>query len=226
MNYLARACVGCAAMAVASQAQAGAPVLAPLDFSTCANFNQAIGQPVGAGKGNAATKDAHLTFTLLDPAAGNNFWLGAATGATLDIKLSVASPTAVYALMNTQYGQSAIANATVVFKGTGKTHKSFKLIGNKTIRDFNNWVWTDTINGTSAQEWWTNNLNPQPDDQSHRLDAHKFTLAPTFTGQTLTDIIFEAPANAGTNYMQPFVAAVGLQYAGGATPVPTTCTAN
>jgi hypothetical protein len=198
-------------------------MLAPLDFSACANFNQAIGQPVGASIGNAGTKDAPLTFTLLDPAAGNNFWLGGATGATLDIKLSVASPTAVYALMNTQYGQAAIANATVLFKGTGQTHKSFRLTGNKTIRDYNNWVWTDTINGTSAQEWWTNNLNPQPNDQSHRLDAHKFSLAPTFTGQTLTDIIFKAPANAGVNYMQPFVAAVGIQYAGGANPVPTTC---
>jgi hypothetical protein len=226
MKFFPKTFTAAALMVLSGQGFAAVPVLAPLDFSACANTSLSIGQPVGAGKGNAATKYSGLTFTLLDPSAGNNVWVGGATGATLDIKLSVTSPTAVYILMNTLYGRAAIANATVLFQGTGKKHKSFTLTGNTTIRDYNNWVWTNTINGTSAREWWTNNLNPTSQDQSHRLDAHGFNLGKIFAGQTLTDIIIEAPANAGVNYMEPFVAALGVQYAGGTAPVSTTCTAN
>ena len=127
--------------------------------------------------------------------------------------------------MNSGYGQSGIANAIVEFKGTGGAHKTFKLIGNKTIRDYNNWVWTNTIEGASAQEWWTNNLNPQPNDQSHRQDAHKFDLSAALAGQTLTDIVIKAPANAGPNFMEPLLFAVSVDAGLGSGTLPSKCKA-
>ena len=49
----------------------------------------------------------------------------------------------------------------------------------------------------------TNNLNPQPQDQSHRMDAHYFNRSTEFAGQTLTEITIQSPTNAGVNYMEP-----------------------
>jgi len=86
-------------------------------------------------------------------------------------------------------------------------------------------VWTNTINGTTAQEWWTNNLNPQPDDQSHRLDAHYFNLGTAFASNTLTKIEIKAPSNAGVNYMEPALFAAGVVYPGGGGAVKSSCKA-
>jgi hypothetical protein len=221
MDITARLLTACAITA-ATPCFAKPPVLAPVDFSACANNNQVIGNPVGVSTGNALTKDSKLTFTLLDPTTGNNVWVGSA-GGQIEIKLSVPSPTAVYLLMNSYYGQSAIANAKVIFKGSNSTHRGTTLIGNTTIRDFNNWVWTNTINGKSAQEWWTNNLNPQPQDQSHRMDTHYFNLSTEFAGQTLTEIIIQSPTNAGVNYMEPALFAIGVAYSGASGTIPSTC---
>ncbi len=220
---VAGACV-CVLAAGAAVPAAAVPMLAPVDFSACANAVGNIGQPVGVSTGNSGKAFAKLGFTLLDPASGNNIWVGGASN-TLTIKLSVAAPTRVYVLMNTYYGQSGIANGSVVFKGTNSTHKGFSLIGDKTIRDYNNWVWTNSINGTSVQEWWTNNLNPSPDDQSHRIDAHLLNLGVTFSGQTLTQIQFRAPATAGVNYMEPVLFAIGVDAGGSSAPIPATCVA-
>ena len=36
--------------------------------------------------------------------------------------------------------------------------QTFNLIGDVDIRDYNNWVWTNTINGTTTTQVWTNDL--------------------------------------------------------------------
>ena len=181
----------------------------PLDFSACMNDNAPEGQPAGVSKGNTGAANSELKFTLADPAAGNNAWVGA-NGGQIEVKLKATSPSTVYTLMNTFYGQDAIPNATVTFSGTNKTKISFQLVGNTDIRDYNNWTWTNTINGTTTQEWWTNNPNPQQNDQSHRLDVQAFDLSEAFAGQTLTKITIQAPANAGPNYMEPALFAIGV----------------
>ena len=155
-------CVGTGIAALAQPALARPAVLSPVDFSACANQSVALGGPVGASAGNAQTPDSALTFTLLDPTEGNNAWVGS-NGGSIMIKLSVASPKAIYMLMNSVYGQGGVANATVTVFGSSRiSRQNLRLSGNKTIRDYNNWVWTNTINGTSTQEWWTNNPSPQP----------------------------------------------------------------
>ena len=141
----------------------------------------------------------------------------------LTITLSVASPKAVYLLMNTLYGQPNVANATITFSGTGQVQKAAALVGNKSIRDYNNGTTTNIINGTTSQEWWTNNLNPKPNDQSHRIDAHVFSIGPAFSGQTLTKIEIKALKTAGINVMLPMLFAVGVEYPGAGRPIPATC---
>jgi hypothetical protein len=205
----------------ANLAQAKTPILSPVDFSACANNLENAGGPTGASGGNAQTKFSNLTFTLLDPASGVDSWVGGA-GQSLDVKLSVTSPVAIYLLINSKYGQSGIANATIELKAKG-FKKSFKLVGNATIRDYNNWVWTNTLTKKTSQEWWTNNLNPQPDDQSHRYDAHMISTSSLLSGLTLTDIIVKAPANAGGNFMQPLLWAIAVDTGTGAQTIASSC---
>lgn len=198
------------------------PTLVAIDFSACANAPADVGGPVGTSTGNAGTHLSNLSFTLLDPVLGNNVWVGGA-GAKLVIKLSVPSPNGVYLLMNTLYGQSGIVNATVKFKGSGGAKSSFKRVGNQTLRDFNNWVFTNELNSNTVQPWWTNNPDPHPNDQTHRIDAHKFDLSATFASQTLKQIEIDAPADAGPNYMQPLLFAIGVDEGAAGGPIAATC---
>jgi hypothetical protein len=209
-------------LGVAAPPLRAATPLAVVNISSCVNTSNNIGQPVGAALGNTPKKFAKLGFTLLDPGKGNNLWVGGAS-AELVVKLAVPSPTAVFTLMNTYYGQSGIHNATVTFEGTGGVTKTFALIGNKTVRDYNNYIWTNTVNGTTAEEWWTNNLNPQPDDQSHRLDAQEFNFGTAFSGKTLTKIIISAPKSAAVNYLEPILFAIDVSYPGATGTVASTC---
>ncbi len=216
--------ISAACALLAAPSMAATPVLGPVDFSACMNTQYSVNGPVGVTAGNAQTKDSRLTFTLLDPGAGNNLWNGV-SGQKIAIKLSVASPKAVYMLMNTFAGQSGVVNATVVFKGTGGAQMTARLRGDLTIRDYNNWQWTNNINNTSTQEWWTNNLNPQSQDMTHRIDAHKFNLGSAFAGQTLTEITVKSPENAAPNFMSPILFAIGIDYPGAGGTVPSRCTA-
>jgi hypothetical protein len=84
------ALVACTGWAIALTAAAKPPKLAAVDFSACANANLAAWQPVGVSVGNTPARDAKLSFTLLDPGAGNNVWIGGA-GGTLTLNVSVGS---------------------------------------------------------------------------------------------------------------------------------------
>lgn len=209
------AVVGACALLLGAMApaDAAAPKLLGVDLSACANVSAGLGQPVGKAKGNAQTAHAKLKFALPDPALGNNAWRGD-FGSTLSFAVSVPSPTAVYTLINTFYGQAGVSNATVHFTGTNGASASFELIGNVDVRDYNNWTWTNGINGTTTQTWWTDKLNPAPFDQSHRLDAQRFDLQAAFAGETLTGIAITAPANAQAGVMEPVLYALGIEGTG------------
>lgn len=194
-------------------ADAAPPKLLGVDLSACANVSADLGQPVGKGKGNALTPHAKLKFALLDPALGNNVWRGD-LGATIAFTVSVPSPTAVYTVINTFYGQPGTSNATVRFTGTHGAAATFELIGDVDVRDYNNWIWTNQINGSTTQMWWTNNLSPTPFDQSHRLDVQRFDLQAAFAGETLTGISVTAPANAQPGVMESVLFALGIDGVG------------
>jgi energy-converting hydrogenase Eha subunit E len=121
-------------------------------------------------------------------------------------------------MFNTLDGLAGLDTVSVQFVGSAGASQTFTLVGNSDIRDYNNWVWTNTINGTTAQTWWTNNQNPNPFDQTHRWDAQVFSLNAAFATQTLTDIVITAGA-AGPNYSQPMLAALNVEVA--AVPEPS-----
>lgn len=190
-----------------------------VDISKCTNDVEDFGQPIGVRKGNAGTKFAKIEFDLIDFKKKNNFWRGI-NGAAMIIDLGVPKATAVQLLINTGWGQSGIPNALVTVHSSGGGKKTFKLIGNKTIRDFNNWIFTNSIDGKKTQEWWTNNKNPQVNDQSHRYDAHVIDVTGVVKGDKLTQIVVSAPQNAATGFFEPFVFAVNVEYDGNPGPKP------
>ena len=55
------------------------------------------------------------------------------------------------------------------------------------------------------------------------MDAHYFNLSTEFAGQTLTEITIQSPTNAGVNYMEPALFAIGIAYPGANGTVPSTC---
>ena len=112
MDITARLLTACA-ITTATPCFAKPPVLAPVDFSACANNAQVIGNPVGVSIRQCANQGLQADLYLARSEHGKQFLVGSA-GGQIEIKLSVPSPTAVYLLMNSYYGQSAIANAKVI----------------------------------------------------------------------------------------------------------------
>ena len=107
-----------------------------------------------------------------------------------DITVSIPNAANVYTLMNTFFGTTSVA-VSVEFKGTGGADQTFNLTGGTDIRDWNNANWTNTINGTTTQEWFASS------NGNDRFDAQQFALSSAFLGQTLTDIIFTAGLDTG-----------------------------
>jgi hypothetical protein len=211
-----------ACQAAASVVSAHPMPTAAVDLFACANLNNAGGQPVGFSTGNAPEKDAKLSFYLLDPSTGNNAW-AAGSGASLTITLSVPTAQSVTMLLNSGWGQSGVINATVRLKGTGGAKQTINLVGDDTIRDWNNWIYTNIIDEHKTQEWWTSNLNPTPQDQTKRLDAHVFKLNSSFVGQTLTSISVISPPAAASGYMEPLLWAISVGYPGASGTLSSSC---
>lgn len=208
---------------VAIPGKAAASVLVPVDFSSCMNSVQIADGPVGTRKGNAGTKFSKLTFTLLDGNKGNNAWWGQNANDTLTINLSVPSPEAIYLMLNTTWGVAGYANATVVLSGSPRVaQRTVQLVGNNNIRDWLNGYYTNIINDTTTQEWWTSNLNPSPFDRTERHDVVEIKLGRAYENKYLTQIQIQTPWNGGQNVMAPFVSAIGIEYPDG-TPISSTC---
>lgn len=210
--------VSAATLVVAFSPLAASAAVTQVDISSYTNYSLNAGQPTGVNAGNTSAPVASQQFDLLS-SSGDNAWLGGTTGQSVDIAVDITNAAQVTTLMNTLYGQPDTVAATVTFKGSGGAIETFDLFGNEDIRDYNNYIWTNNINGVGTQEWWTNNPNPVPGDQSHRLDAQIFNLNSSFQGQTLTDIVVTA-GQAGGNFSQPMLFAVDVTSSAGAGGVP------
>ncbi len=89
----------------------------------------------------------------------------------------------VHTLINTDWGQGGPASfARVEFVGSGGLLHGVDLVGNVDIRDWNQFAWTNTINGTSTTEVWTAG--------SVRLDKQRFILPVAFHTAELRRIRF------------------------------------
>jgi hypothetical protein len=165
-------------MALADQVQ--------VDLSSIANgawCNVGGGPMFGCSTLPTGTLTANgSVFNIAGANGGNNAWfssVAANNGAgtvSVTIPINVVGATTVSTLMNTFWGQAA-AEDVVTFTGSAGAIYSVNLVGNQNIRDYNNYVWTNSISGTTTNAW--NNNNGQ------RLDEQIFNLPSEFADQTL-----------------------------------------
>jgi hypothetical protein len=173
-------------------------------LGNCALNGLAIGAALAGEDGNAGTS---LRFS--DP-NGQVICLGnyqdthcpySLTISSLSIPLGSASM--VNTLINTFYGGSG-DQADITFTNSKNQTAFFSLIGDQTIRDYNNGPYTDTLTGinsdqldygdVTAQQWWSTqdagNNNGQP---SQRLDAQTFYLPSSWGGTDLVSMQMSDP---------------------------------
>jgi hypothetical protein len=186
-----------------SGAAARADTVTNIDLTSFYTGNwatDAINGPAIAAGAESVTGNAGSGLSFQDPTG--QFVEMFLNGGMITIPVSVAlgSSSVVNALFNNFFG-STNAEATVVFTNSNSDTASFNLIGGKTIRDYNNDGFVNTITGSNsnpadgdvtAQVWWstdTGGTNPgSPGSPSSRLDAQTFALPASWDGTTLTSI--------------------------------------
>ena len=109
---------------------------------------------------------------------------------------------AVNALFNTFYGASGQVNAVVVFTNSAGQTATYTLIGNQTIRDYNQNTFTNDLEGynlnaaysnVSTQNWWNNVGSPANGHGGQRLDVVTFILPSSWAGTTLVSMVITNP---------------------------------
>jgi hypothetical protein len=120
------------------------------------------------------------------PASGNNLWnsddVSGQWPHILEISAGIYGATDVYTLINTAWGQKGPNSwASIDFIGSGGATYHADLIGNVDIRDYNQHIWTNSINGTST-------INVFDNGTGQRFDMQRFVLPQQFKTQTLNSI--------------------------------------
>lgn len=190
---------GLAAAALLGAHAAHADAITNVDISSYYNGNWS-GEINGSsivGASTSGNTGTGITFTdwnghyiAVGPEGGNNSPL------TISISpVALNGDAVVNALFNTFYGVTDAVNAVVTFKNSNSDTAMFSLVGGQTIRDYNNNVFTDDLQGyntnsgygqVTAQNWW-NNGNGQ------RLDVQAFVLPTSWNGTDLESLTISDP---------------------------------
>lgn len=102
--------------------------------------------------------------------------------AVLTVPVNEYGVTRVYSLINTYWGAAGPDSfASITFDATGGLSWTKDLVGNEDIRDYNQAVWTNSINGTTTREWFNNGIG-------QRLDMQQYDLPAAFASETLVSI--------------------------------------
>ncbi len=129
----------------------------------------------------------------------------------------------VNGLFNSQYGAAALETQVTFTNSLGQTD-TFGLFGGQTERDYNNFIYQNTLTGSNtdptlgnvtAENWFTG-----PNAQ-HRLDVQTFVLPTAWIGTDLTSFTITVPSTAGGNTL---FSAIQVDAAAGAPPPPTAVT--
>jgi hypothetical protein len=129
----------------------------------------------------------------------------------LNIPVNQFGVTDAYTLINTYWGTPGpVSYLSVTFIGISNVQE-FKLYGNEDIRDYNQWVWTNTINGTTSVEVFNNGIG-------QRIDRQHYVLSPGFATDTLLSVLivdtgaetFQRGFIAGLTVNVPTPAGAGL----------------
>lgn len=212
MKLLCGALVGVCGFAAASMGQ-----FVTVDFSS--QFNMSRNHPYLANGG--AMPYGNQTFNGVPMAMGGDanidtLWAWTGLGLSqevtqiLHVDTNIAGARNVYSMINTFWGQGGPNSyLSVTFNATGGVSHTFQLLGNTDIRDYNNWVWTNTINNTTTVEVWNIGNGQQ------RLDMQKFALDSAFWNQTLTSI--EIVDSGGFEFQRAIVMGLTVEV-----PAPAT----
>ncbi len=113
-------------------------------------------------------------FNIAGANGGNNAWFSSVAAnngpgtVSVTIPVNVVGATSVSTLMNTFWGQSGTSYDMITFTGTGGVSYSVNLTGNSSVRDYNNYIWTNSVSGPT-QMAWTN-------DGSQRWTSRRFSF--------------------------------------------------
>jgi len=204
----------CSTIAIALAATTAQAGEVPIDISALANEPWTYVGPNdfliinGSTFPTGAQDFGGVPFVI--PVSPNNYW-GAGAAANfgagtveLTIPVGVAGVTSVFTVMNTMWGWvGPQAYVFVTFRGSAGAVHTVPLVGNVSVRDYNNDGNTNTIDNTSTIQVWDNGLG-------QRLDRQEFILPAAFGSQTLTSVTITDTGNEGngTNGSRAVLAAV------------------
>lgn len=173
------------------QALAG-EVYTTINFSNQANFSWVSSGDLPDAPTGATTLGG-VPFDIASNAAGYQAWYAYLQNpgnypspTTLTINTDVYGVTNVYTLINTAWGQPGPNSyAYLEFTGSGGAVYVENLVGNVDIRDWNPFIFTNSINNTTTINVFTEtNIY----GTIGRLDMQDITLPTLFASQTLTSI--------------------------------------
>jgi hypothetical protein len=154
------------------------------------------------------------TFNIAGANGGNNAWFSSVAAnnssgtVSLVVPVNVANVVNVYTLMNTMWGQSVNAYDTITFTGSQGATYSVALLGNYAVRDYNRYIWTNSISATANSMSAWNNYSV---GGWQRLDEQVFALPSDFADQTLNTITITDMGN--DNFSRLFLAGLTLDTA-------------
>lgn len=144
------------------------------------------------------------------PSGQNNYWSayvqGGANPITLTIPVGLANVDQIHTLINTYWGQAGPNSyASLTFTYSDGSSFSMALIGNVDIRDYNNYIWTNSINGTTT-------INVFDNGKGQRLDKQQITVPASMVSKTLQTITVSD--TGGTNFQRVFLSGLTVHQAG------------
>lgn len=154
-------------------------------------------------------------FDIAGANGGNNAWFSSVAAnngpgaVSLVLPVNVADVVNVYTLLNTMWGQSGTSYDTITFTGSAGDTYSVALMGNYAIRDYNRYIWTNSISAAanSVSVW-----NNYAIGGWQRLDEQAFILPAAFANETLETVTITDTGS--DDFSRIFLSGLTLETAG------------
>lgn len=156
--------------------------------------DEANGSLISAGS-ESVTGNTGTGLSFSDPTGGLVAIGGGNSLVIGSLSIALNSDAVVNSLMNQFYGNAGNTPAvTLTFENSDGATVTDTLVSDQTIRDYNNYVWNNGLQGyndspyagPTAQEWWND------DGYGQRLDAQTFVLPASWSGTNLTSVTIDS----------------------------------
>jgi hypothetical protein len=156
--------------------------------------------------GNTGTGITFSYFSVNGANADDYVGVNPLTTTTISLTpIALNSDAVVNSLLNTFYGTPGGPEAVITFENSNSSVAIYTLVGNQTIRDYNNNVYTDDLQGyntdsslgqVTAQNWWNNYAAVYAATGDYqRLDVQSFVLPASWSGTNLTSMTIDDPSS-------------------------------